>query len=187
MSKPFCPVTMLAYCDPPCGQQIPSPNTRPKLRYPWGVPQPFAMYRRRCSCPKIQTENWRLTLSSVAQGSIRLRWPSPLLLAASVILSGASGVAQVSVDKGQQNPLKTMSLEQLGDVEVTTVSKEPEPVWNTPAAIYVISQDDIRRSGARNIPEALRLAPGVEVARITTGEYAIGIRGFNSRLSRSVL
>ena len=80
-----------------------------------------------------------------------------------------------------------MTLEQLGNIEVTTVSKEPEEVWNTPAAIYVISQEDIQRSGATNIPEALRLAPGVEVARITSGEYAIGIRGFNSRLSRSVL
>lgn len=77
-----------------------------------------------------------------------------------------------------------MSLEQLGDIEVTTVSKEPEEVWNTPAAIYVITQEDIQRSGAKNIPEALRLAPGVEVARITTGEYAIGIRGFNSPDSR---
>jgi hypothetical protein len=86
-----------------------------------------------------------------------------------------------------QNPLKTMTLEQLGNIEVTTVSKEPEEVWNTPAAIYVITQEDIQRSGATNIPEALRLAPGVEVARITSGEYAIGIRGFNSRLSRSVL
>jgi len=80
-----------------------------------------------------------------------------------------------------------MSLEQLGNVEVTTVSKEPVEVWNTPAAIYVITQEEIQRSGATNIPEALRLAPGVEVARITSGEYAIGIRGFNSRLSRSVL
>jgi iron complex outermembrane receptor protein len=88
---------------------------------------------------------------------------------------------------GQQNPLKTLSLEQLGDIEVTTVSREPEAVWKTPAAIYVITQEDIQRSGANNIPEALRLAPGVEVARITSGEYAIGIRGFNSRLSRSVL
>ncbi|MGD0730126.1 MAG: TonB-dependent receptor [Terracidiphilus sp.] len=87
----------------------------------------------------------------------------------------------------QQNPLKTLSLEQLGNVEVTTVSKEPEAVRNTPAAIYVITQEDIQSSGASNIPEALRLAPGVEVARITSGEYAIGIRGFNSRLSRSVL
>ncbi|HSS51754.1 MAG TPA: TonB-dependent receptor, partial [Thermoanaerobaculia bacterium] len=75
----------------------------------------------------------------------------------------------------------------LANIEVTTVSKEPEEVWNTPAAIYVITQEEIRRAGAANIPEALRLAPGVEVARITSGEYAIGIRGFNSRLSRSVL
>ena len=80
-----------------------------------------------------------------------------------------------------------MTLDQLGNIEVTTVSREPEEVWNTPAAIYVITQEDIQRSGAMNIPEALRLAPGVEVARITSGEYAIGIRGFNSRLSRSVL
>ena len=94
---------------------------------------------------------------------------------------------QVPSGGDQQNPLKSMSLEQLGNIEVTTVSKEPEVIWKTPAAIYVITQDDIRRSGATSIPEALRLVPGVEVARITTGEYAIGIRGFNSRLSRSVL
>ncbi len=80
-----------------------------------------------------------------------------------------------------------MTIEELGSLEVTTVSKEPEEVWNTPAAIYVITQEEIQRSGATNIPEALRLAPGVEVARITSGEYAVGIRGFNSRLSRSVL
>jgi len=89
--------------------------------------------------------------------------------------------------QSQHNQLKTLTLEQLGNIEVTTVSKEPEEVWKTPAAIYVITQEDIRRSGALNIPEALRLAPGVEVARISSGEYAIGIRGFNSRLSRSVL
>jgi iron complex outermembrane receptor protein len=80
-----------------------------------------------------------------------------------------------------------MTLEELGNIEITTVSKEPQEVWNTPAAINVITQEDIQRSGATSIPEALRLAPGVEVARITSDEYAIGIRGFNSRLSRSVL
>lgn len=90
-------------------------------------------------------------------------------------------------DARDRPQLKSLTLEQLGKLEVTTVSKEPEAIWHTPAAIYVITQDDIRRSGATNIPEALRLAPGVEVARITSGEYAIGIRGFNSRLSRSVL
>ncbi|MGA2217461.1 MAG: TonB-dependent receptor plug domain-containing protein [Terracidiphilus sp.] len=103
-------------------------------------------------------------------------------------LTGPNPEAKEAV-LGNQPPsqLKTMTLEELGNIEVTTVSREPEEVWNTPAAIYVIAQEDIQRSGATSIPEALRLAPGVEVARIASGEYAIGIRGFNSRLSRSVL
>lgn len=98
-----------------------------------------------------------------------------------------AGVQGPSASDQQENPLKSLSLEQLGKVEVTTVSKEPEQVWKTPAAIYVITQDDIRRSGATNIPEALRLAPGVEVARIDGNKWSIGIRGFGSRLARSVL
>ncbi|HEX3663204.1 MAG TPA: TonB-dependent receptor [Acidobacteriaceae bacterium] len=109
-----------------------------------------------------------------------------LLLAACLLLTAPAFCRQTHPAAGQ-NQLKTLSLQQLGNIEVTTVSKEPEAVWKTAAAIYVITQDDIRRSGATNIPEALRLAPGVEVARITSDEYAIGIRGFNSRLSRYVL
>lgn len=83
--------------------------------------------------------------------------------------------------------LKTLTLEQLGNIEVTTVTKEPEVLWKTPAAIFVITQQDIQRSGATTIPQALRLAPGVEVAQISADQWAIGIRGFGSRLSRSVL
>jgi iron complex outermembrane receptor protein len=83
--------------------------------------------------------------------------------------------------------LKQLSLEQLGDIEVTTKSKAPEQLRKTAAAVFVITQDDIRRSGATSIPEALRLAPGVEVARIDANKWSIGIRGFGSRLSRSVL
>src|SRR5581483_11550586 len=59
--------------------------------------------------------------------------------------------------------------------------------FQTPAAIYVITGDDIRRSGATTIPDALRLAPGVEVAQIDANKWSIGIRGFGTRLSRSVL
>ena len=93
-------------------------------------------------------------------------------------------------DQGGQEPddrLKGLSLEQLGNIEVTTTSKEPVKVSRTPAAIYVITEEDIRRSGATSIPEVLRLAPGVEVARIDDAKWSIGIRGFGSRLSRSVL
>jgi iron complex outermembrane receptor protein len=90
-------------------------------------------------------------------------------------------------DESAVNPAKQLTLEQLGDVEVTTATKEPAQVWKTPAAIYVITQEDIQRSGATSIPDALRLAPGVEVARIDSNKWSIGIRGFGSRLSRDVL
>ncbi|MGH9397674.1 MAG: TonB-dependent receptor plug domain-containing protein [Terriglobia bacterium] len=80
-----------------------------------------------------------------------------------------------------------MSLLDLGNIKVTTVSREPEEVWRTPAAIFVLTQDDIRRSGATSIPEVLRLVPGVEVARIDSDHWAVGVRGFNSQFSRSVL
>jgi len=85
------------------------------------------------------------------------------------------------------NDLTTLSLEELSNLEVTSVSKKPEKSFQAAAAIYVITQEDIRRSGVTSIAEALRLAPGVEVARINANEWAIGVRGFNSRASRSVL
>lgn len=85
------------------------------------------------------------------------------------------------------NPVKHLSLEQLGNIKVTTASKVPEQAMKTSAAIYVITQEDIQRSGATTIPEALRLAPGVEVARIDANKWSIGIRGFGSRLARNVL
>src|SRR3954463_14398125 len=96
-------------------------------------------------------------------------------------------MAEVSESEPPQNPLKQLTLEQLGNVRVTTASKQPEQVWRTPAAIFVITQDDIRRSGATSIPEVLRLAPGVEVAQINSNRWSIGIRGFGSRLTRGVL
>ena len=83
--------------------------------------------------------------------------------------------------------LKTLSLEELSQIEVTTPSKEPVRAFKTPAAIFVITSEDIRRSGATCIPEALRLAPGVEVARIDSNSWSIGIRGFGTNLTRSVL
>ena len=90
-------------------------------------------------------------------------------------------------DEETQAPLKQLTLEQLGNIEVTTTSKEPEKVSHTPAAIYVITQEDIRRSGATSIPEVLRLAPGVEVARTDSDHCSVGIRGFGGQLSSKLL
>ncbi|TMA62400.1 MAG: hypothetical protein E6J73_10420, partial [Deltaproteobacteria bacterium] len=73
--------------------------------------------------------------------------------------------------------LKQLSLEQLMDVEVTSVAKKEQKVGETAAAIFVITQEDIRRSGVTSIPEALRLAPGVEVSRVDANKWSIGVRG----------
>ena len=75
--------------------------------------------------------------------------------------------------------LQQMSIEQLGNIEVTSVSKEPEPLSNAPAAIYVITHDEIIRSGRTSLPEILRLAPNLEVAQVSANSYAITARGFN--------
>lgn len=104
-----------------------------------------------------------------------------------LMVSMALGVPLQGPSSDSDNPVKKLSLEQLGNIEVTTASKEPEEARKTAAAIYVITHDDIERSGVTSIAEALRLAPGVEVARIDGNKWAIGIRGFGSRLSRSVL
>jgi iron complex outermembrane recepter protein len=90
-------------------------------------------------------------------------------------------------DPTNPTALKSLTLEELSQIEVTTPSKEPVKAFQTPAAIYVLTGEDIRRSGVTTIPSALRLVPGVEVARIDGNKWSVGIRGFGSRLTRSVL
>ncbi|HTV55834.1 MAG TPA: Plug domain-containing protein, partial [Terriglobia bacterium] len=88
--------------------------------------------------------------------------------------------------KGKKS-LAGLSLAALGNIKVTTVSKEPEEVWRTPDAVYVLTQEDIRRSGATTIPDILRLVPGVEVAQIDSDQWAVGVRGFGGQFSQSLL
>jgi iron complex outermembrane receptor protein len=83
--------------------------------------------------------------------------------------------------------LADLSLEQLSNVEITSVSRRSERLSDAPASIYVISNDDIRRSGATSLPEALRLAPNLEVARVSASTYAISARGFNNSLGNKLL
>jgi iron complex outermembrane receptor protein len=109
-----------------------------------------------------------------------------LLCALACIERGWADAPQPSAATGPA-ALKKMTLEELSQVEVTSPTKEPTPAFNSPTAIYIITGEDIRRSGATTIPEALRLAPGVEVAQIDANKWSVGIRGFGTRLSRSVL
>jgi iron complex outermembrane receptor protein len=83
--------------------------------------------------------------------------------------------------------LTDLSIQELMNIEVTSASKKAQKFSEVPAAIFVITNEDIRRSGVRNVPEALRLAPGVDVAAIGGGRYAVTIRGGNSRFANKLL
>jgi len=80
-----------------------------------------------------------------------------------------------------------LSLEELMSTVVTSVSRKPQPLAETAAAIFVITADDIRRSGATNLPEALRLAPGVQVSAISNNSWGVSIRGFADRFANKLL
>jgi len=123
---------------------------------------------------------WRFAASRIPLAAM-----SRLLLVAAMMTTGSAHAE--NSDHDGRVPLVKMSLEQLGEIEVTTVSKDPKQVWKTPAAIYVLTQEDIRRSGARSIPEVLRLIPGVQVSRIDNDHWAVGIRGFADQFSKSML
>ncbi len=83
--------------------------------------------------------------------------------------------------------LTQLSIEDLMKIEVTSVSKKAQKVSDAAAAVFVITQDDIRRSGVTSIPEALRMAPGLEVARIDANKWAVSSRGFNNYLANKLL
>lgn len=88
---------------------------------------------------------------------------------------------------GQANDLGSLALEDLMKIEVSTAARKQQKMADVAAAVYVISQEDIRRSGATSIPEALRMAPGLNVARIGSSSWAISARGFNGRYANKLL
>jgi iron complex outermembrane receptor protein len=103
------------------------------------------------------------------------------------ILAVAVNAPVVSAGNSPLSVLKGMSIDELMQVEVLTAGRREEKLFVTPAAVHVIDRDDIRRAGITSIPEALRLAPGVEVARSGAHSWSIAVRGFNSDLSNKLL
>ncbi len=83
--------------------------------------------------------------------------------------------------------LKGLSVEQLMNVEVMSVSRRAEPLSNAASAIQVITQEDVRRSGASSLPEVLRLAANLQVAQVDSRQWAISARGFNSTTANKLL
>ncbi len=80
-----------------------------------------------------------------------------------------------------------LPLEDLLSMEVTSVSKKKQQLNEVAAAVFVITQEDIRRSGVTSIPEALRMAPGLQVAKIDNNKWAISCRGFNTQFANKLL
>jgi iron complex outermembrane recepter protein len=123
--------------------------------------------------------SWRTRRAGVALVS--------LLCGAAGAHAAEGGAADAGVDPQAASKLAHLSIEELGNIEITSVSKRTELLSDAAASIYVITADDIRRSGATSVPEILRLAPNLQVARVDASQYAITARGFNSTTANKLL
>ncbi|MCC8426510.1 TonB-dependent siderophore receptor [Mucilaginibacter sp. UR6-11] len=116
-----------------------------------------------------------------------------LFLLALRVLHPLCAVSQTSVDSQQNSSglsvkkIKKLSIEELMNIEVTSVSKRPEKLSEVASAIQIITQEDIHRSGATNLPEALRLSPNLQVAQYNSYAWIISARGFNNVFSNKLL
>src|SRR5260370_11133777 len=133
--------------------------------------------------------NWRLFLMNDGAGSTRARRSAAFLLTCALLAAMGSGRASAGaqVDPPTAGDLKRLSIEDLMNLDVTSVAKEPQRLLQAAAAIQVITADDIRRSGASSIPEVLRLADNLQVAQINAHDWAISARGFNANLANKLL
>ncbi len=115
-----------------------------------------------------------------------------VLLTASLTLSAPSVLAELltegySDESLSNEELLSLSLEEVLTLEVTSVSRKKQRLMDSAAAVYVVTQEDIRRSGAKNIPDALRMVPGVQVAQMNSNTWSISARGFNYIFANKLL
>ncbi len=122
-------------------------------------------------------------------GSLRGSRPrlTGLSLALALAFSTVALPAQIQPSLPPPSALKKMSLDELMDIQVTSVSKRPEKLSEAASAIQVITGDDIRRAGSTSLPEALRLASNLEVAQVDSRQWAISARGFNNVFADKML
>jgi iron complex outermembrane receptor protein len=92
-----------------------------------------------------------------------------------------------SAQTPEPEPFLALALQEVMELEITSVSKKPQTISRSAAAVFVITSDDIRRAGAQNIPDALRLAPGLQVAQISANAWAVSARGGNGRFANKLL
>lgn len=133
----------------------------------------------KCNPPRRRRTGWRALLAGFPALAQFVLWVAILL----------ANLGQAETDDPLSDPdaLKRLSLEALLNLEVTSVSKRPEKLSETASAIQVVTGDDIRRSGAASIPEALRLADNLHVAQKGSHAWGISARGFNTDSANKLL
>jgi len=128
------------------------------------------------------------THSRLFSGKTTIQHPSLLFRTLSIV---CCLLIAISLATGQQQPpqkdLTDQSLDELANIQVTSVSRKEQKLFRAAAAVYVITQEDIRRSGLSTIPELLRMVPGINVAQISANTWAITARGFNSQFGNKML
>jgi iron complex outermembrane receptor protein len=113
------------------------------------------------------------------------RHPFRILLV--VALVAGSAVSLRAQSPAGPRDLAGQTLEDLLNIEITSASRKEQRIDDVPAAVYVITQEDIRRSGLRTLPELFRLVPGMQVAQLDSHNWAVSVRGFNSLFSNKLL
>lgn len=139
------------------------------------VLETYAMKRTE----KFKQRKWKDFVTWVTAGTLT----NSMLVLFTMTVCWGSGLSE----EEEINYLKKLSIESLLQMEVTSVSKKAEKLSSAAAAVFVITNEDIRRSGATSIPEALRMVPGLEVSRIDANKWAITSRGFNGRFANKLL
>ena len=133
---------------------------------------PLKAFRPRCS---LSAARGKFTAETILAAILALApgWLVSASLSADPVFGGTD--------------LSQLSLEDLGNVRITTVSRKPESLSGAAAAIHVVSQEDIRRTGATSLADALRMVPGLNVARANSRQWAVTSRGFNGTFANKLL
>jgi iron complex outermembrane receptor protein len=112
---------------------------------------------------------------------------SRIIAVTCMMLEFTPAIAAENIKLSALEDFSHMSLEDLANIEISSVLKKPERLSDAAAAVYVITSEDIRRSGSTSIPEVLRMAPNLQVARVDASQYAITARGFNGTAANKLL
>jgi iron complex outermembrane receptor protein len=142
--------------------------------------------------PLFKEENVSTTRRAIASHARATGSGALLFLGSLIFTAGALG--QVSLPASNpplpspaQGELSQVPLEDLMNIQVTSVSKKEQNLSEAAAAIFVITQEDIHRSGASNLPDLLRFVPGLDVSQISANNWAISSRGFNTQFANKLL